>query len=133
MKVTFNIGNCALGSYCLVVTHANHSGEFRMPNCHVQLPKQPLLIRYRLRWLSSLVVSNDLLSLLDYTFLTSIMITKTMALKKKENEVGRIFPRDFAPRISLIQVFRWWRVERKRLRRKKRIFPPPSSIAVSSC
>ena len=84
MKVTFNIGNCALGSYCLVVTHANDSGEFRMANCHVQLPKQPLLIRYRLRWLSLLVVSYDLLSLLDYTFLTSIMITKTMALKKKK-------------------------------------------------
>ena len=29
-KVTSGIGNCSLGSYCLVVTHANHCSEFCM-------------------------------------------------------------------------------------------------------
>ena len=30
-KITSGIGNCSLGSYCLVVTQANHCSEFSMP------------------------------------------------------------------------------------------------------
>ena len=47
MKVALGIGSCALGSYSLVVTQANHCCEVCMPKsaqCPIandQLPKQP--------------------------------------------------------------------------------------------
>ena len=33
MKIAFGIENCALKSFCLVITQANHCSEFLMPNC----------------------------------------------------------------------------------------------------
>ena len=45
IKVALGIGLCALVSYCLAFTQANHCSEFRMPKHFIandQLPKQPL-------------------------------------------------------------------------------------------
>ena len=44
MKVALGSGNCALRSYCLVVTQANHCSELGIPIAQIsndQLPKQP--------------------------------------------------------------------------------------------
>ena len=67
---------------------------------------------YRLRWLSSLVVSYNSLSITEF-FVFTVNDNKKDGVKKKnrkqittENEVGRTFPPDFAPRVSVIQVFR---------------------------
>ena len=39
IKVGLGVGNSAIGSYCLVVTQANHCSEFIMPNCQLPIPK----------------------------------------------------------------------------------------------
>ena len=47
--VTLGIGNCALRSYCLVVTQAYNCGEFLMHKCPMtNCPSKLYLIRYRL-------------------------------------------------------------------------------------
>ena len=66
---------------------------------------------YRLRWLSSLVVSYNSLFIIGF-FDFTVNDNKKDGVKKNrkqietENEVGRTFPPDFAPRVSVIQVFR---------------------------
>ena len=41
IKIALGIGNCALGMYCFVVTHANHRIVLYAQTPNALLPKQP--------------------------------------------------------------------------------------------